>query len=271
MVAEAKSEREAKSDRRFKWAQLAITTSFGVLLTLGGNVYLKQIDQQTEVAKLAQADREFSVHQKDAEVELATKMFTLLMERYLKQDTMADRLLTLRLLALNFSDVPINLRPMFQNLERRITRGSDREQLRQIGREVARRQAFRLTVNDGERREFKGLRSGSEVLLQGTTFSMHVNSVAEDAVQLELIEGDSKDRIGPFSVTYYDWPLIDNTKLGDKRIALMLLNSSGDSADIRVIRFPSDLAPDRFDIKEVGSKRIVREQTSRPWWCIWCR
>jgi len=54
-----------------------------------------------------------------------------------------------------------------------------------------------------------------------------------------------------FGVDYFDMPLVDNTKLGDKRISVLQLDNDGKKAIIRVITFDSYLAADRFDIKEM--------------------
>jgi hypothetical protein len=58
--------------------------------------------------------------------------------------------------------------------------------------------------------------------------------------------------LGPFSVNYFDMPLIDNTKLLDRRISVMQLENDGTTAKVRVIVFDSYLAPDRFDVKEMS-------------------
>ena len=44
----------------------------------------------------------------------------------------------------------------------------------------------------------------------------------------------------------------DNTKLGELRVCVLLLGIDGDQATIRVIGFASELAADRFDIKEMS-------------------
>lgn len=250
------------SDTAFKWTQLLVTTVFGGLLAAGGSIYLGQRNTQIEIAKiaqererLAQAEREFQVRQKDTEVELAAKMFGLLMERYLDQKTVAARLVTLRLLALNFADVPINLRPIFEDLEARLPDARQKERLRAIAREVARRQAFRLAARDGDLQDFEDVVPGSERSIANTSFLVHVTSVQEDGVRLELVEGNR--RIGPFSVTSYDWPLVDNTKFGEQRLAVMLLAVKGGKASVRIINFPSSLAPDRIDLKELGRDRSL--------------
>jgi hypothetical protein len=58
--------------------------------------------------------------------------------------------------------------------------------------------------------------------------------------------------LGPFKVTYFDTPLVDNTKLGEYRVSLVLLDSGEKVAKVCFIAFPKHLAADRFDIKELS-------------------
>jgi hypothetical protein len=68
-------------------------------------------------------------------------------------------------------------------------------------------------------------------------------------IRSEAISGRS---VGPFSVSYFDAPLVDNTKLGEYRVALMLTGSEAEKTRLRFIAFPKHLAADRFDIKELS-------------------
>ena len=64
--------------------------------------------------------------------------------------------------------------------------------------------------------------------------------------------------VGPFEVTSFDEPLVDNILLGDFRVALLLLDSSDAKARVRIIGFPRHLAADRFDIKDMS--RVFRDR-----------
>ena len=81
--------------------------------------------------------------------------------------------------------------------------------------------------------------------------SAKIGSVSADGVEATIyskqIGGGS---VGPFTVTHFDTPLVDNIKLGEFRIALLLQGSEGGSPKVRFIAFPKHLAADRFDIKE---------------------
>ncbi|HVP27941.1 MAG TPA: hypothetical protein VMW35_02110 [Myxococcota bacterium] len=52
---------------------------------------------------------------------------------------------------------------------------------------------------------------------------------------------------------------MDNAKTDPQhRAAVLLLGSTGDTARIRFVGFPSDLASDRFDVKEIARELQTR-------------
>ena len=63
--------------------------------------------------------------------------------------------------------------------------------------------------------------------------------------------------VGPFSITYFDTPLVDNVKIGEYGATLILHRASTQTAKIRFIAFPKHLATDRFDIQDLA--RMFRD------------
>jgi len=163
-------------------------------------------------------------------------------------------MLLLRLIALNFQDSPINLKPLFEELDRRMTVAAEKEALQQIAQEVARRQAFRLTFQNGARYDPPRVKKGDSIPLADMAAIIKIEEVSKDMIRASLISEATPEKLtlGPFSVNYFDMPLIDNTKLRDRRISLMQLENDGTTAKVRVIVFDSYLAPDRFDVKEMS-------------------
>jgi len=201
--------------------------------------------------------------QKDLDLDLGMKMFGLLMNSYLKQGASAkgnanskDQMVLLRLIALNFQDVPINLKPLFEQLDGQITDPGQKEDLREIARDVARRQAYRVTFDDGFDSGPTKVKTGDKVPFPNLAIEIDVQSVSQDRVVVTL---NLDNRIiGPFDVSYFDMPIIDNVKLGDKRVSLLLLGAAAKEAEVRLIAFPSALAMDRFDIKELTQQLRAR-------------
>jgi hypothetical protein len=203
--------------------------------------------------------------QKDLDLDLGMRMFGLLMERYYQQDESVkgnarskEKMVLLRLIALNFQDVPINLKPLFEQLDGQITDVSQKEELREIAKDVARRQAYRVTFDDGFDSGPTKVKSGDKVPFPNLSIEVSVESIAQDRVAASLNLGGRI--IGPFEVSYFDMPIIDNVKLGDKRVSLLLLSTDMKSAEVRLIAFPSSLAMDRFDIKELTQQLRTRNR-----------
>jgi hypothetical protein len=208
---------------------------------------------------------ELSNKQKELDANLRMRMLETLMNHYfLKErvtgspESVREKILLLRLMALNFQDVPLILAPLYEQLDGQLADGDVREAVRDIAREVARRQAFRLTFKGGFDFGPKKFKAGEAIRFTNLPFEVKVHQVVEGRVTVSLILEDQT--IGPFAITYFDMPITDNVKLGDLRVALVLLSSRPQQeAVVRLIAFPSDLAEDRFDLKEISRKfRQVR-------------
>jgi hypothetical protein len=213
-----------------------------------------------ESNKAEMALRESSVKQKELDVNLGLKIFDNLLTHYLqpgpKQESgigNRQKILLLRLISLNFQDSPLNLRPLFEQLDSQLTDPKEKADLRQIALEVARRQAFRLTFpNDWDSGPLP-VKQGEQISLPSVPAKIIVDAVKNDRIQISLLSTytEAGRSLGPFDINYFDMPIIDNTKLGDKRVAVMRLEDEGTNPRIRIITFPSYLAADRFDIKEM--------------------
>ena len=147
-------------------------------------------------------------------------------------------------------------------MDRQITRDQDRKALRQIATDVASRQSFRLTLggiyNSGPIPVTKG--ATIPIAALDSTTSVYIDEVNEDFVSARIVSGLAlAGTVGPFHVGYFDWPITDNTKLQSYRLSVTLLQGGSTQATIRIVVFDSDLAPDRFDIKELG--KALREKT----------
>src|SRR4029078_811346 len=117
--------------------------------------------RQQETIKRQQSDNrqlqstiELSSHQKEFDVDLGMRLCGSLMGSYFQNDTLRrphatrQQLVLLRLVALNFEDVPLDLKPLYEDLDQRLSKPADRQSLRGIARDVSLRQAFPLTHND---------------------------------------------------------------------------------------------------------------------------
>ncbi len=229
------------------------------IIAFYGNLISNNQQRQTEVNKRLQMLIEISSKQKEFDVNLGVQMLETLMNRYFQIDKsgegiekLREKMILLKLIALNLQDVPLNLKPLFEQLDSQLTDSKDRGALREIAKEIARRQTPRLAFPDGFDSGVISVKAGEERSFENFFLKLKVQSVSEDLVRVILMLEEGDRTIGPFSVTYFDIPLMDNTKIGPIRVSLILLNSSADTAELRLIAFPSDLAADRFDIKEMS-------------------
>jgi hypothetical protein len=265
----------ALSESTIKLLDIAVKGVLVVMVTGVASCYGSKLsyqrEREAETAKSVQAYIDLTSKQKDLDVQLAVQMFSALTSTYLQKETsMPDQvhvrrqMLLLRLVALNFQDVPIQLRPLFEDLDQQLSRDEDRQRLREIAREVATRQAFRLTIGGGYNSGPRTVKSGDVLEIPELLATVTVEKVGKESVRAFI---DSQHavagRVGPFTVGYYVWPITDNTKLGELRLCVLLLGVDGDQATIRVIAFGSQLAADRFDIKEMS--RMFRDKDSTGW------
>jgi hypothetical protein len=215
---------------------------------------------------------EFNSTQKTLDVNVGMQLFSKFVDYYLKPtsdtpEAARQTLLLLRLLGVNFQDVPINLKPLFEDLDSRLREPDQamaasapelRRQLVGIAQEIANRQAYRMSFLGGILSQPVRVSHNEEVSFakQGIPLTLKVTAIEEDHVAISLKEeGLANPReIGPFTVSYFDVPIVDNIKLDKStRIAVLLmdLDSEKKTAQVRMVSFLHDLATDRFDIKEM--------------------
>src|SRR5262245_55924914 len=142
----------AQSDNVWK-AIDAISKLLGAgIITAAISWYASSAEQhresRAEDTKNMQAMIEFTSRQKDLDTNMGMQIFQILMNSYFQRgltDTadarIHERMVLLRLMALNFQDVPINLKPLFEELNDQIINKEDRIRLREIALDVAGRQA----------------------------------------------------------------------------------------------------------------------------------
>jgi len=258
------------TENGLKLFDILVKGVFGALIMIVVAVYGSGVEKarqgEAEANKALQAAIELTSKQKDLDVELGMRMFGTLMNYYFQNDksegrsrSVREQMLLLRLVALNFHDVPINLKPLFEELDKQLTDEKDREELKGIAQEVARRQAFRLTVENGFDSGPITVTKSEIIPFTSLLMTVKIEDLGTGFVKASIISDTYKDwPIGPFSVSYFDLPIVDNTMLRERRVALILLEAGEQKAKIRFIAFPKHLAVDRFDIKELS--RVFRDK-----------
>jgi hypothetical protein len=182
--------------------------------------------------------------------------------------------LNLEMLAYNFHE-SLNLKPLFTEMRRRVIREQGEaktpaaraendaylDRLEDMAREIVRRQMILL---EGVGRKFDraidltgdpggtSLEPGT-LTLDGvsTTFAIDILGVdrenREIRIGLNIETPDSalgrQTKVATFGVSYFDFPMIDNTRLvGGQRCSVVLNSISDQSADITLVLFPGAYA-----------------------------
>jgi hypothetical protein len=219
-----------------------------------------------------------------AESSLRKDMFLSIIQTFFKPDPagfsdLEARMLNLELLTYNFHE-SLNLKPLFAHMDRVIGRSPEPDRatynsrLRQMTREVATRQLvlleqvgqkFSRTVDFDMLKKSGFLELGPETLVLGQkerTFALSVDGVNPETREISMemgvrTTGDTQMQLRRFRLGAYDFPMIDNTRLSDdQRAAVVLTQSSPDSAEITLVYFPGSYA----SLKEKVSYDEVVEQ-----------
>src|SRR4051812_43115522 len=222
---------------------------------------------------------------------LRKDMFLSIIQIFQRPDQIAleAKMLNLEMLAYNFHE-SLNLKPLFDHMDRQIARTKDAEKpeylarLNRVAREITNRQLvlleqvgkkFGRTVDfDKLKANPGGLELDSQKLaLEGTEREFMLSILDFDAEARELTvelgvrtAGDASVQRRTFHVSYYDFPMIDNTRLSnDQRAAVVVnqLNSAG--ADITLVYFPGSYASlkEKVSYDEVVEKLRMMGQGPR--------
>jgi hypothetical protein len=232
--------------------------------------YTTSILRQSEVRETNQrVYTELMSGREQAESALRKDMFLSIMQIFLRPEGagVESKMLNLEMLAYNFSE-SLNLKQLFSHMERQIntSAGSEKagykERLNQVAKEVTNRQMvlleqvgrkFSRTVDFEKLRTSPGgLELDPEKLVLSNIDREFMLSVLRyDPEQRELTmelgvrtpreSSNVQRRI--FTVGFYDFPMIDNTRLsGDQRAGVVLNQINEGGADLTLVYFPGSYA-----------------------------
>jgi len=268
----------AAPEPKDRWDKLTVVLHpVGGLLTALAVTYVGMkgshiLDQQQARETNARLYSELMSRREEAESNLRKDMFVSIIQSFL-QPQAADidaKVLNLELLAYNFND-SLNLKPLFLDLARRIAASSDPrrgeylQRITRVGKEVAAKQLFAL---EGHGRSFRrtidleelarqgrtGIQlDGEPITIDGQSCQINLRALAVDesqpAIQVRLEakapDGSNQaDTRAQFQVGWFDFPMIDNTRLANGiRCAITLSNyAAGAAADLTTVCFPGEYA-----------------------------
>lgn len=212
----------------------------------------------------------------ESESSLRKDMFKSIIDSFLKpgmeKSPLGGQLLNIELLAYNFHE-SLNLKPLFLHLEKSILairnldeRTAQLDRLERVAREVTRKQILSLEEAgakfdrqidlDSLRANPGGLELEDEsmvvdsmnrlfriIVLAADQQTKNIKVRLEVRTLTDSLHQNEQPNIIEFWIGFYDFPMIDNTRLShDQRCAIVLTDFDEHSADISVIDFPGSHA-----------------------------
>lgn len=208
----------------------------------------------------------------ESESALRKDMFGTIIQSFLRPNTvdLDERVLNLELLAYNFHE-SLNLKPLFFHLRKLIASAQEPnkrdylDRLERVAREITRKQlmvlegagkSFDRTIDFEELRSIPGgyKLEPATLTVDGIERTFKIVILEEDPktrefrMRLEITtpleqQEDKKTSIAEFWVGFYDFPMIDNTRLlHGQRLAVVMNSFDRYSADITVTYFPGAYA-----------------------------
>ena len=247
-----------------------------IAITIIGFVTSSYLERQQSMDANTRLYSELMSNREQSESALRKDMFVSIIGTFLRpqESTIGAAVLNLELLAYNFHE-SLNLKPLFTDLRQSIderlkyeTRPDSldrytayQRRLERVAREITKKQMVVLegvgvkkdwSVNlEGE---FEGATlEPAELMLDSvqTTLVVDVVDVDREAKELRLDvtirshsgTGDPVSKNVSFSVGFYDFPMIDNTRLPNgQRFGITMSNFSEMGAELTVVLFPGAYA-----------------------------
>lgn len=230
-----------------------------------GSQYL---DRRQTIDTNARLYSELMSKREEADSALRKDMFKSIIDSFLSPKTqgLGEKVLNLELLAYNFHE-SLNLKPLFTYLKKQVITSKDpnkrdfSERLDKVAREITKKQ---MLILEGAGKKFdrtidlKSLRKTSGGILLEPA-SLAVDKIQRDfrilvqeadekskeiKVRLEIrtpteAPGGMETNEAEFWVGFFDFPMIDNTRISrDQRCAIVLTAFGPSSADITTLYFP---------------------------------
>lgn len=295
------SEAPAAKPKKDRWDKVGVFFHpLGGLLTALSVAFVgmrgsEVLERRQSLDTNARLYSELMSRREEAESSLRKDMLVSIVQSFLRpQPNDLDSLvLNLELLAYNFHE-SLNLKPLFLDLQRRLSKAPDptREEFRaridRVAREITARQLFSLEGHGDSFRRSIDLDELEKTGRFGLDLEPDELQVADKrvVVALRVLEVDRRqqqlmvrltvsapdggaeltDSRAMFSVGFYDFPLIDNTRLANGlRCAVTMSAWSKSNADLTTTCFPGEYASlkDRPYIDEV-MKKLTEQAPPEP-------
>jgi hypothetical protein len=224
------------------------------------------LNKKQEIDARSKVFTELTSQREQAETVMRKDMFAQIIESILKPEKSSHDLtvLNMELLAYNFHE-SLNLKPLFSYVQRHLDPISDKqylERLEKVAKDVTRKQL--LVLEEGGQKSDRTIdlnalsRSPAGIVMEpmdltvgGIQRRFELTALTADVanhrleIQLQIITDGDTETV-PFTIGFYDFPMIDNTRLSaDQRCAVVLNNFCEDpscAADVTLVFFPGSRA-----------------------------
>jgi hypothetical protein len=263
-----------------------------IAVTFVGMKGSQVLDRRQSVDTNARLYSELMSRREEAESSLRKDMLVSIIAQYLRpsDNDLDAKVLNLELLAYNFHD-SLDLRPLFFDLQRQINRSNNADKkelmdrIQSVAKEITAKQlfaleghgkSFRRSIDLDELNAARGkggiALDGETITIRGITCQVNLRALRANVDQ-KLVEvrlevkappdrPDLTDTRATFEASYFDFPMIDNTRLSNGlHCAVALGNFSDVGADLITVCYPGEYASlkDRPYYDEVIQK--LREAT----------
>ena len=242
-----------------------------IAVTFVGMKGSQVLDRRQSSDTNARLYSELMSRREEAESSLRKDMFVSIISSFLQpsKEDLDGKVLNLELLAYNFND-SLNLKPLFLDLQRRLAKSKDleaedqRQRIVRVARETTAKQLFSL-LGQGKSFtrsvDFDELKAAGAagipldpetITIRKSTCEVRVRVLKlleqqQLLVRLEVrfpgVEPELPDTRANFNVGFFDFPVIDNTRLANGlRCAVALTNFSPAAADLTTVCFPGEFA-----------------------------
>jgi len=229
------------------------------------------LERRQSIDTNARLYSELMSRREEAESSLRKDMFVSIISSFLQpgSNDIDGKVLNLELLAYNFND-SLNLKPLFLDLQRRLRKPNvpDHDdymnRIVRVAKETTAKQLFSLLGNGKSfirSVDFDELKAAGKagiplepetITVRKTTCDVGLRVLSYDAAQQQILvrlevkfppEQGLPDTRASFGVSYFDFPVIDNTRLTNGlRCAVTLTNLSPSAADLTTVCFPGEFA-----------------------------
>lgn len=286
--------------RKDFWDKLGLLLHpLGGLLTAFAVAYVgmtgsQLLERRQSLDTNARLYSELMSRREEAESSLRKDMFVSIISSFLQPSAgdLDGKVLNLELLAYNFHD-SLNLKPLFLDIQRRLRTSQDPQRadylqrIIRVARETTAKQLFSLEGHGKSFRrsvDFEALAVAGAAGIELDPETVTVRKISSQ-INLRVLKVDMEmqqisvrlevkapadhpeltDSRANFTVGFFDFPIIDNTRLPNgMRCAVTLANFSSVGADLTTICFPGEYASlkDRPYYDEVIQK--LREANEEP-------